>query len=182
MGGVLPVVRGARPADVPAISALLQPAVARGEVLPRKVVAEDFQVAELDGVVVGAVALTRWTDRVVELGSLVAGVRGCGIGALLVECAVDRATRQGFDNIVALTSIDEWFSRNGFGPEEVAPWLLARVTPVLVPAPSFGEVLLEAVVAKARQSCAGCSRLVSCSQVFMRRELPAVNTRRRQVA
>lgn len=178
----VPLVRGALAADVTAIRELLQPAVARGEVLPREVLAEDFQVAELDGVVVGAVALTRWTDRVVELGSLVAGVRGRGIGGLLVEGAAVRARAKGFKSIVALTSLDDWFVRNGFGAEEIEPWLLARAAPVLVPSFASGDALLDAVVAKARMSCAGCARLGSCRQTLMRRDLPAVMTRRRQVA
>jgi len=175
-------VRPARLADEPAIRDLLAPAVAAGEVLPRAVVAGDFLVAEDPDGIVGAVALTAWTDRVVELGSLVAARKGRGLGARLVQAALDEAARLGFQEVVALTALDKWFARRGFVVEPVAPWSLARSTPVLVQPPLEDSPVLEATAAKARRSCARCPRLARCQQVLMRQPAPAVDHRHLRVA
>ena len=172
----LPVlVRAATRSDTEAITAMLAPEVAAGTVLPRVVHPADFLVAEQGGILVGAVALTPWTDDVVELGSLVSRRRGLGVGRRLVEAVFERAGLDGFRSVVALTSIDGWFQQLGFVSHARAPWEQASAGPRLV---SHPESHLDAAVCwKARAVCAGCARLASCRQRLMVRAV-SVSTRR----
>lgn len=157
-------VRPAVLADVFAISALLAPEIARGAVLPRQVDPADFLVAEERGVVVGAVALTPWVGEVVELGALVAGPQGRGVGARLVEAAMARAAERGYATVVALTGVPGFFERVGFSPRATAPWAVARGEARRRLDPDIGA----AVVYKAGR-CAGCARLGACDQVMLSR-------------
>jgi len=164
------VVREARGADVPQIVAVMAPAVAEGSVLPREVRAEDFLVAEApDGAIIGVVALSAWSAEVVELGSLVSALPGRGVGGLLVEAAVQEATRRGFSSIVSLTGIGGFFERSRFVQVYDRPWARARGCATL-PSQDFPE-LSEAVGNKARR-CAVCPRLANCSQSLLARPLP----------
>lgn len=156
-------IRPALSSDVGAIAALLDPEIARGTVLPRAVVAEDFLVAEERGALLGVVALTPWVGEVVELGALVVGPQGRGIGAMLVEAAMARAADRGFGTVVALTGAPGFFERVGFSPRAVAPWALARGLRRR-PDPGIGP----AVVYKAAR-CAACPRLGTCNQVLLSR-------------
>ena len=175
-------IRPAREHDVPAIRAMLATAVRSGEVLPRAVVAADFLVAEDTAELVGIVALTEWSDSVVELGSLVAIRRGCGVGARLVASAIEWAAMRGYSDIVALTAIDDWFARRGFVAVSIAPWALARRSPRLMSLSSSGGAIFEATVVKAQRSCATCHRLGACRQVLMHQPLSAPGVRRQWVA
>lgn len=143
-------------ADIPAIQALMAPHVASGAVLPRVVVAADFLVARVQGRIEGCVALTPWTDEVIELGSLVSARPG--LGRLLVEAACDLAEARGCQQIVALTGVADFFLRCGFEPQPAAPWAVARG---MVGGPP-------AVAAKARK-CAACPLLAGCAQTLLAR-------------
>ncbi len=157
-------IRPAIAADVPAIRALMAPEIARGNLLPRAVDPADFLVAEDDGELVGTVALSPWTEDVVELGSLVSALRGVGLGAALVEAAAEEAGRRGYDVVVALTGIAPFFERAGFERLRAAPWARARGCESL----SEGPLLDRAIAAKSRR-CAGCDRLGACAQTLLAR-------------
>ena len=168
-------VRAARSADVDAIRVLLAPEVEAGTILPRVVRPEDFLVALMDGEIVAVVAMTRWTDEVVELGSLVSARPGLGLGGSLVQAVMEQASLQGFRSVVALTAIDGWFTRLGFRAHPTAPWALASRQPVLVS--SLDDRLDAAVGWKAATVCAGCARLGRCRQRMVVRAV-ASETRR----
>ena len=80
----------------------------------------DFGVYEMDGQVVGCVALTIvWAD-LAEVRSLAVedAFRGRGIGGKLVEWSVQEARRLGIRRLFALTYEQRFFERLGF---EVVP-------------------------------------------------------------
>lgn len=151
-------------ADVPAIHALMAPEITLGNLLPRAVDPADFLVAEEDGELIGTVALSRWSEDVVELGSLVAARRGVGLGAALVEAAALEAERRGYDTVVALTAIADFFEHASFVRLGQTPWARARGCETM----SEGPALDRAIATKAR-TCAGCARLAGCSQALLAR-------------
>ncbi len=159
------IIRAARAADALAVEALVEREVHRGTVLPRRFSADAFLVAELDGQVAGTVALTAWSDRVIELGTLIADRSGLGIGRALAEAATRQARERGHDAIVALTSVSGFFERLGFSAVAQTPWAEARRVSTL-PTPWLPE-LGPAVAHKAASSCATCPRLAGCSQALM---------------
>ena len=175
-------VRPARSRDVSAIRAMLLPAVRSGEVLPRAVVASDFLVADDGGELVGIVALTAWSESVVELGSLVASRRGCGVGSCLVTAALEWAAVRGYTDVVALTSLDGWFARQGFESVPTTPWALARSTPRLLSRSASGGAILEATAVKAQRTCSSCPRLEACQQVLMHQPAAALDVHHQRVA
>lgn len=156
-------VRDAVAADAAAVDALLAPEILAGHILPqhsppfRRLVAVD----EHDQVV-GAVALTPWTEDVIELGALVSGPRSQGIGRLLVQAALQAASRSGYDLMVALTGVPRFFARVGFAPHDDSPWRWARRAPLRIPEGHLGKGLLNKSF-----TCAGCPRLGTCSQTLM---------------
>ncbi len=161
-----PRIEAATAADLPAIDALLAPHVARGLVLPRKAGADAFLVARQApgrrGRIVGTVALTAWSDRVVELGSLAVDAPGLGLGARLVRAAEERAAALGFDRVVALTSSPGFFLRCGWQPSAHNPWARARA----LDAEPANPVLSAALDRKALV-CAACPRLSTCTQTML---------------
>lgn len=164
-----PVVRLAVDADLPAIAELVAPHVADGSLLPPTMDARLFQVAVLDGALVGCVALKPWSDEVVELGSLVAGLPGRGVGRLLVDAACARAAEQGHATVVALTGTPAFFLRCGWDVVADTPWAVARQRRRACE--GLGE-LGPAIEAKA-STCARCPRLGACSQVLLSRPAAA---------
>lgn len=161
------LIRPAVEADVLAIEALMAPEIATGALLPRAVDAADFLVAERDGVVVGAVGLKPWAAGVVELGSLVAGERGVGLGAALVAAAVAEAGARGYHTVVALTGLEGFFERHGFRAVGAAPWALARGAYALPTTPT-----LDQAVRHKASLCAACPRLGACAQALLVRAVP----------
>jgi len=153
--------RPATAVDVPAITRLMAPEIARGTLLPRAVDPADFLVAVSGEEIVGAVALSAWNADVVELGALVAGPRGLGVGAALVEAAVETACNKGYTEIVALTSLVGFFERLGFRRARAAPWALARGCANLPESPHLDEA-----IARKSRICAACDRLGACAQVL----------------
>lgn len=155
-------IRPASSADVPAIIALMAPEIASGALLPRVVRPGDFLVAEREGALLGAVALAPWSDEVAELGSLVTGPRGLGLGVALVEAAMAEADARGYATVVALTGIPGFFERRGFGAVAAAPWARARGCETL-PSPAG----LEAAIGYKARVCAACPRLDGCAQSLL---------------
>lgn len=160
--------RPACSSDLPGIAALMAPEIARGNLLPRAIGAEDFLVADEDGRLLGAVALTPWSDEVVELGSLVAGPRGRGLGRALVAGALHEAAGRGYPTVVALTSIPAFFQGQGFEVVRGTPWAIALGCATL---PVSGA--LEAALRWKSERCAACARLTGCQQVLLAREVGA---------
>lgn len=107
-------VRSARVADLPAVETLL----AANE-LPLEGVRDNFArflVAEEDGLVVGAVGLETF-DSVGLLRSAVVARdhRGTGVGRQLVEQVLERAEREGVNEVYLLTTTaEDYFPRFGF--------------------------------------------------------------------
>lgn len=109
------IIETARPADAPAIQALLQQAG-----LPQEDFAAhlaNFLVARQDGTVVGAVGF-ELHGREALLRSLVVApaARGAGLGDRLVHALTAAARRQGVRRFHLLTTTAEgFFARRGFG-------------------------------------------------------------------
>lgn len=106
--------RKARPADLPAVLALLQSAD-----LPAAGVKETFShfvVAESDGLIVGAAGLEVYTASAL-LRSVVVddSCRGSGVGRRLIDHALAEAKQRGIDDVFLLTtSAEHYFPRFGF--------------------------------------------------------------------
>jgi amino-acid N-acetyltransferase len=172
-------IRPATTGDVPAIEALLAPEIARGTVLPRDLDPEDFLVALSDHRLVGAVALTRQSPRIVELGSLVSDLPGRGLGRRLVEASIARASTDGYEVVMALTGIPDFFQASAFRVASHAPWITARQQ-LAMPHPLPLAPTNEAVEAAAAKSptCRSCPRLGTCTQVLLLRTLPVARRQR----
>ncbi|MEL6341915.1 MAG: GNAT family N-acetyltransferase [Myxococcota bacterium] len=158
-------IRSATRADMGVIESLMAPEIAAGRLLTPSRAPDAQFVAEIDGDVVGAVALTPWSAEVVELGSLVSGRRGYGIGSALVGRAVEEAAHR-YGWMVALTSIPGFFTRAGFQPHHETPWRWARGDFLRVPDGNLGKGMLYK-----SSGCAGCPRLRYCAQTLMVRPL-----------
>jgi len=167
------LVRLATSADQDAIHALMAPEIAAGRLLaPHPHAAMQF-VAQLapEGEVVGCVALTPWSARVIELGSLVSGVRRRGVGRALIEAAAGMACDDRYDFMVALTAETTFFGRVGFVPHVQSPWRWAKGEMLRIPDGEMGKGMLYKST-----GCASCHRLSLCAQVLMVRPLTAGET------
>lgn len=119
MSGV--AVRRATTADVRSVAALVRAYADAGILLGKPLVqlyeaVQDFQVAELDGRVVGCGALhVLWEDLAeVRTVAVDAGVRGRGIGHAIVAELIAAAVRLGIERVFVLTFEVEFFARHGF--------------------------------------------------------------------
>ena len=115
-------VRPARATDIPAVHALRQPWVEQGVLLGREKVEMYEQVQEMilavdeNDVVVGCGALhVMWQD-LAEIRSVVidAHLQRKGIGHIIIDALVARATQLGIKRIFCLTFETEFFGRHGF--------------------------------------------------------------------
>jgi amino-acid N-acetyltransferase len=105
-------VRAAHQSDVPAILAMIRPSVSDEDLVPRtreEVVTtlEDYSVIEIDGTIVGCVALHPYLEqKAVELACLFIkkNHENHGYGRKLVEFAIRRAGEMGAERLVALTT------------------------------------------------------------------------------
>jgi amino-acid N-acetyltransferase len=122
-------VRRARTPDVPAIKALVDMYAGSGrKLLAKELVTlyedvQDFQVAEVGGVVVGCGALhVLWAD-LGEIRTLAvrADHRGRGIGDRLLGALVATARELGLSRLFALTFHTDFFARHGFAAIEGTP-------------------------------------------------------------
>ncbi len=171
-------IRPATQTDVRAIETLLASEIARGSVLPKRVTPETFLVAVESGHLLGIVALTHQSPRVVEVGSLVSTRRGIGLGHRLVEAAVSHASLSGYEVVMALTAISGFFERVGFRVASHAPWITARqqlAMPHPLPLAATSDAV-EAAHAKST-TCRLCPRLAACSQALLLRQIPAQHRR-----
>jgi len=151
-------IRRARPAEAPAIHALVAGYAGQGLLLPRtpeKIHAAigDFLVALDAGRVMGCAALEFYGPRrggLAEVRSLAVApeARGSGLGGRLLEAAVKQARRQGAGRVFAVTRAAEFFERHEF----------ARA-PGGIPAE------------KVARDCANCSKAATCRLEALSRDL-----------
>jgi len=111
-------IRNAHIADLPAVERLL----AEND-LPLEGVSDNFArfiVAEDEGAVVGAIGLENFASVALLRSAVVArDHRGTGVGSQLVEQALERAEREGVNEIYLLTTTAEgYFPRFGFDRTE----------------------------------------------------------------
>lgn len=162
-------IRQAVATDRRGVDALVDREVRAGTVLPRAFVPEEFVVAEMRRRIVGTLATARWADGVVELGTVISGERGHGIGAKLVHAGLARAREHGGRWAVVLTGVPDFFARQGFTATDDTPWGRVRT-----PAPAVTQLdLADAIGAKADTSCRSCPYLPTCRKVMMVRRLDA---------
>ena len=113
--------RSAGPDDISRLDSYIQPFVDEGRLLPRtpdeliELVRHGF-VAERAGALVGFAALEVYSRKLGEIRSLavIPELRGRGIGRLLVEACVQRASDLHVLEVMAITSSDEFFRSCGF--------------------------------------------------------------------
>lgn len=116
------LVRAAEPADIPAIHRLLSFYARQGIVLERSeedlaFYLRNFSVAELDGAVVGCMAVRDFGNGLLEVRSLAVAPerQGGGVGRRMVEAAKERLARERGDfRLFALTLAPDFFQRLGF--------------------------------------------------------------------
>ena len=114
-------VRPAEVGDGPLVLELIEPFVAHGKLLPRtldeieELLVNGF-VAELDGRIVGFVALEIYSKKLAEIRSLCVadGSQRHGIGKQLVAACVRRARERSILEVMAITSAEEFFQACGF--------------------------------------------------------------------
>lgn len=142
--------------DVPAIAALVERYVRRGEVLPRPLEdiyqsLREWVVAKRDGEVVGCASLViLWADMA-EIRSLVVlpELQGRGIGRQLVCALLAEAAALEIPRVIALTRKPGFFAQLGF---------------VEVPRASLPRKLWK--------DCIHCTKFAGCDEVAMVYELP----------
>lgn len=119
-------VRPATRSDIPAIVAMIRPSVTDEDLVPRTTedvaaALSDYSVIEIDGTIVGCVALHPFLEEgAVELACLFIkrNHENHGYGRKLVEFAIRRAREMGADRLLALTTGAADFFRR-IGPFEV---------------------------------------------------------------
>lgn len=107
--------------DVPALKALIDHAVAQGNVLPRSLetlyanIHQYFTYVDEQGIG-GCCALCPDGANMAEIRSLVVrdDLRGHGVGVQLLDACIEEARRQGYHRIYALSRLPEFFERHGF--------------------------------------------------------------------
>ncbi len=114
-------VRSANISDVKARHALSNAYAERDQMLFRSMAdiyknLQTFFVVEVDGQIVGCCALeVIWSD-LAEIKSLAVDEhhKGSGVGTMLVNAAVDEASRLGLPNVFGLTLKPQFFEKLGF--------------------------------------------------------------------
>jgi amino-acid N-acetyltransferase len=114
-------IRAAIEADIDGILTIVNAYAAENLMLPRTAeqirrVLKDFLVAEADGRIVGCGSNVPLTAELVELRSLAVTpeFRSSGLGKRLVAALVEKARADGYEQICALTLVENFFSRMGF--------------------------------------------------------------------
>ena len=115
------VVRPVDESDLNSIDVFIQPFVASGKLLRRTFdelaeLIEHAFVAELEGKMVGFVALEIYSAKLAEIRSLAVdpACQGQGIGKQLVAACVAQAKRRNILEVMAITSADSFFMDCGF--------------------------------------------------------------------
>jgi amino-acid N-acetyltransferase len=114
-------VRSAKISDVEAIYSLINQYAERDKMLFRSMAdiyenLQAFTVVELDGDVAGCCALEIvWSD-LAEIKSLAVAEsrKGAGVGKMLVNAAIERASQLGVQRVFALTLEPDFFEKLGF--------------------------------------------------------------------
>jgi len=121
----LPVVRKARPADVPAVFKLIHQYAVEEVLLPRGLpeLYEDvweFTVAEKDGAVAACGALRLYNGDLAEIRSLCVDPqqKTSGLGRAVTNRLMHEAEGLGLKRVFALTVVPDFFSKLGFYPVE----------------------------------------------------------------
>lgn len=114
-------IRPATVSDGPRVLALIEPYVAHRKLLPRTLdeieeLLTDGFVAEMEGEIVGFVALEVYSKKLAEVRSLCVaeGKQRLGIGKELVQACVRRARERSILEVMAITSSEEFFRACGF--------------------------------------------------------------------
>jgi len=114
-------IRDATPNDVPQIAELIEPFVARKQILPRSIdeigeLVKNGFVAESGGNIVGFAAVEIYSKKLAELLCLaVSGpFQGRGVGRKLVDCCVERARSKDVYEVMAITADEQFFGSCGF--------------------------------------------------------------------
>lgn len=135
-------IRAASEDDVAALAALVAEQARLGHLLPRsaehiRASLPNWQVAELNGVIIGCGSLVAMGQQLAEVRSLVvaAGYRSAGVGGLIVQALVAQGQAAGVATVFALTRAVGFFERLGFHitakerfPEKV--WRDCAVCPI----------------------------------------------------
>ncbi len=121
-------IRPFRPSDATAVLRIMQPAIRNGRLLPRSVAdiescADRLVVYTIDGTVHGVAGFASIGEHEGEVFALAVddAVADLGVGKELVEYLLDRAQKEGFARVFALTTqAYDWFLRWGFRGATVA--------------------------------------------------------------
>lgn len=115
------LLREAAAADALAIHALIVEHLAEGHLLGRELEevrlhAHRFVVASQDGALVACAELAPLSRQVAEIRSLVVdrGVRGVGVGTMILDRLMEQAASAGFDKLCAFTHAPSYFVQLGF--------------------------------------------------------------------
>ena len=152
------MIRPATVHDIPRIQEIINSHAELGRMLFRSLAQlyegmRDFQVYDLNGKVVGCVAVTvLWAD-LCEVRSLAVdeAFRGRGIGRRLVEAAVDEARHLQIRRLMALTYEQNFFEKLG-----------------------FDVVAKETLPLKVWSDCVRCPKRDGCDEIAVVRSLPDV--------
>jgi len=121
----LPILRKARPSDVPALFNLIHQYAIEEVMLPRALPelyenVWEFTVAETDGQVVACGALCLYSEEIAEIRSLCVDPeqKTAGLGRAVANQILHEAKGLGLKNVFALTVVPGFFSKMGFYPVE----------------------------------------------------------------
>ena len=120
-----PVLRKARPGDVPALFKLIHQYAAEEVLLPRALPelyenVWEFTVAEIDGQVAACGALRLYSEELAEIRSLCVDPqqKTSGLGRAITNQLMHEAAGLGLKRVFALTAVPDFFSKMGFYPVE----------------------------------------------------------------
>lgn len=154
------VARQARPADVPAIAALIAHYAERGWLLPRAADSvrsslANFLIVTRGGELAACVALEHYGAGLAEVRSLAVteSERGHGLGARLLRHAMREARRRNVARVFAVTHAPEFFERAGFRRVERA---------------SLKE--------KIARDCHGCAKHPACELIALQFDVTEINS------
>jgi amino-acid N-acetyltransferase len=113
--------RPAQVTDVPEIQALIEPYVRRRVLLPRtddqlRDLTRNGFVAESGGLLIGFAAVDIYSKKLAELQCLAVadGFQKVGVGQRLVQACVDCAREHDVQEVMAITSAEDFFRGCGF--------------------------------------------------------------------
>jgi amino-acid N-acetyltransferase len=151
------LIRNAKVQDVPAIHSLISYYAEMDRMLFRSLAdlyenVQIFQVAEVDGTIVGCCSLKVIWANLAEVQSLAVdkNYSGRGIGRALVSSCLERARQLGIDRVFTLTMEPGFFEKVGF----------KRVDKNMLPM-------------KVWTDCARCPKQDQCDEVALVNDLPA---------